>query len=176
MAAEADRFIRQNDEVFYTALALTRIDAGDIDWLKQRAAETPRRRARICTHPDADARLHEMLIVHACDTYVPPHRHVGRSESYHMIEGQMRIVLFEDDGEIRDHVAMSVSCGTGALYYRLSESRFHSMLLDSDWVVFHEVTSGPFDPATTIIPDWAPDSADTAAQRDFIARMRSTIA
>jgi len=46
------------------------------------------------------------------------------------------------------------------------------MLIDTDWVVFHEVTSGPFDPKTTEFAPWAPAADDRGAQADFIARMQ----
>jgi len=167
-----EKFVRQNDEVFYTASDLTGIGAEDIAWLKDRARETPRRRARICAHPSADAALHEMFIVHEKDTYVPPHRHIARSESYTVIEGRMRIVLFDARGEIEDVVRMSPPGTDGYVFYRLAGPRFHSMLIDTDWVVFHEVTSGPFDPKTTEFAPWAPAADDLGAQSDFIARMQ----
>ncbi|MBO6948141.1 MAG: WbuC family cupin fold metalloprotein [Rhodospirillales bacterium] len=163
MAADTDKFQRQNDEVFYTSSPLTAIDGEDIAWLKARAMETPRRRARICAHPAADAPLHEMIIVHERGTYVPPHRHIGRSESYTIIEGRMRIVLFDEEGKIDGTVDMSTPGQGGTFFYRLSGPQFHSMLIDSDWIVFHEVTSGPFDPKTTEFASWAPGNDDPAA-------------
>lgn len=166
METEVDKFTRLNDEVFYTASALTEIGDADVAWLKERARETPRQRARICTHPSADASLHEMIIVHAKGTYVPPHRHIGRSESYTIIDGQMRIVLLDETGSVEGAVHMSPPGGGGVFFYRLSGPQFHSMLIDTDWIVFHEVTNGPFDPATTEFAPWAPgndSSADTQA-------------
>ncbi|MBL94269.1 MAG: cupin [Magnetovibrio sp.] len=171
MATETEKFTRQNDEVFYTTSALTEIGITDISWLKDRARETRRRRARICAHPDPDAGLHEMLIVHEKDTYVPPHRHIGRSESYTIIEGAMRIVLFDEAGSIEDVIAMTTLDQGGCFFYRLSGSQFHSMTIDSEWVVFHEVTSGPFDPATTEFAPWIPAPDDMDAQTEFMTRL-----
>lgn len=177
MAAEPDKFQRQNDEVFYTSSPLTAIDDADIAWLKARAMETPRRRARICAHPAADAPLHEMIIVHERGTYVPPHRHIGRSESYTIIEGRMRIVLFDEEGKIDGTVDMSTPGQGGTFFYRLSGPQFHSMLIDSEWIVFHEVTSGPFDPKTTEFAPWAPaPDAPEEAQRQYLRDVALKIA
>jgi len=177
MVAETDKFTRQNDEVFYTASALTDIGDADIAWLKARARATPRRRARICAHPSADASLHEMIIVHEKRTYVPPHRHIGRSESYTIIEGRMRIVLFDEHGGVQNTVALTPPGDGGTFFYRLSGPQFHSMLIDSDWIVFHEVTSGPFDPSTTEFADWAPGNGDPAdAQAAYLAQMDAAVA
>ena len=56
-----------NDEVYYTATGVTLVGPEEIAFLKARAAETPRRRTRLCTHPAPDNGLHEMLIVHGHD-------------------------------------------------------------------------------------------------------------
>ena len=51
------------DEVLYTKDAITRIDARDIEILKSMAAANPRKRVRLCAHPDPDDLVREMLIV-----------------------------------------------------------------------------------------------------------------
>jgi hypothetical protein len=50
---------------------------------------------------------------------------------------------------------------------------FHTILITSDWLVFHETTAGPFDPSRTAFPDWAPDGSDAAAASRYIARLAS---
>lgn len=176
MAAENSKFTRFNDEVFYTNSPLSNVDKNDIAWLMARAKETPRRRARICAHVSPEADVHEMFIVHERNTYVPPHRHIGRSESYFLISGRMRIVMFDDDGAVTDFIEMAPPESGGAFYYRISEPMFHSMLIDSDWVVFHEVTSGPFDPTTTEYAKWAPSKDETDAQSNFVRKLQEELA
>ena len=175
MRLDPEKFTRQSDEVFYITSPLATIDGADIDWLKARAAETPRRRARICAHPEPKAGLHEMIIVHEKNTYVPPHRHVGRSESYTIIEGQMRIVLFDDYGNVEGVVAMAAPGEDGQFFFRLSARRYHSMLIDSDWIVFHEVTGGPFNPATTEVASWAPAPEAIGLQAVYLAELANNI-
>ena len=53
-----------NDEVLYAADAIVQIDASDIEELKQKAKQNPRKRVRICAHKDTKENIHEMIIVH----------------------------------------------------------------------------------------------------------------
>jgi cupin fold WbuC family metalloprotein len=165
------RFRMQNPEVFYSDAAIVTADDSDIAWLKRIAQQNPRRRSRLCAHPDPSCGLHEMLIVHHRDAYVRPHKHVGKPESFHLIEGTALVVIFEDDGRIRDVLGMA-PYGSGKLcYYRMSVGVFHGILIGSEWLVFHETTAGPFDPSRTAFPDWAPDGSDPLAATEYLKRL-----
>ena len=89
---------RVSDEVFVTERDITTVGPQEIAALKAIAASNPRKRARLCAHPGVGDRLHEMLIVHVGRPYVAPHKHPNKSESYHMIEGRLAIVVFDDRG------------------------------------------------------------------------------
>ena len=159
----------QNPEVYYSDAAIVTADDEVIAELKRIAAQNPRLRSRLCTHPDPSSGLHEMLIVHHREAYVRPHKHFGKTESFHVIEGTARVVVFEDDGKIRDVLDMA-PYGQGKLcYYRMPDEGFHSILITSEWLVFHETTAGPFDPTRTAFPDWAPDGSDAEAVKSYVA-------
>jgi cupin fold WbuC family metalloprotein len=160
----------QNPEVYYSDDAIVTADDATIAELKRIAAGNPRLRSRLCTHPDPSSGLHEMLIVHHREAYVRPHKHFGKPESFHLIEGTAQVVIFEDDGRIRDVLEMA-PYGRGVLcYYRMPEQVFHSILITSEWLVFHETTAGPFDPSRTAFPDWAPDGGDAAEVQVYVTR------
>jgi cupin fold WbuC family metalloprotein len=160
----------QNPEVYYSDDAIVTADDATIAELKRIAAGNPRLRSRLCTHPDPSSDLHEMLIVHHREAYVRPHKHFDKPESFHLIEGTAQVVIFEDDGRIRDVLEMA-PYGRGALcYYRMPEQVFHSILITSEWLVFHETTAGPFDPSRTAFPDWAPDGGDAAEVQVYVTR------
>src|SRR5204862_7175921 len=88
-----------------------RITDGGVGMVKGTGTTNARRRARLCAHPNPDDPLHEMLIVLDRGTYVRPHRHAGKSESFHVIEGELDVVLFAYDGPVRD-VIRNGSYGT----------------------------------------------------------------
>ncbi len=160
-----------NDEVWYVDGRVKRVSRADLDWLKARAAEAPRRRARLCAHPDVDAPLHEMLIVHERGAYVRPHRHATKSESFHLFEGALTVVLFDEVGAPVDHVPMAADRPGAAVYYRLEPGAYHTVVVHSPWVVFHEVTDGPFRREATEFASWAPDEDAPPADRAAYVRM-----
>src|ERR1700742_3115028 len=166
----------QNPEVYYSNAAIVTADDDVIAELKRIAAQNPRLRSRLCTHPDPSSGLHEMLIVHHREAYVRPHKHFGKPESFHVIEGTARVVIFEHDGSIRDVLEMA-PYGHGKLcYYRMPDDVFHSILITSEWLVFHETTAGPFDPSRTAFPDWAPDGSDPVAVRSYVMKIQALAA
>jgi len=166
----------QNPEVYYSDDAIVTADDATIAELKRLAARNPRLRSRLCTHPDPSAGLHEMLIVHHREAYVRPHKHFSKPESFYVIEGTARVVIFDNDGQIRDVLDMA-PYGQGKLcYYRMPDEVFHTILITSEWLVFHETTAGPFDPSRTAFPDWAPDGSDEAAAKSYMATIETLAA
>ncbi|MDE2223604.1 MAG: WbuC family cupin fold metalloprotein, partial [Candidatus Omnitrophica bacterium] len=89
-----------NDEVFYPADKFVTIDGTDLAFLKAEAMKNLRRRMRLCAHQTVDDRIHEMFIVHTRDAYVRPHKHLNKTESFFLLEGEVEVVFFDDDGGI----------------------------------------------------------------------------
>jgi cupin fold WbuC family metalloprotein len=166
-----------SEEVLYPDERIVIVDRDDIDALKGAADETARRRARLCTHRDTGDTLHEMLIVHTRDTYIRPHRQQrGRSESLHVIEGELDVVLLNDDGAIMTVIVMGEFRSGKPFYYRVAESLYHTLLIRSEAAVFHEITNGPFRPGDTEFASWAPAESDAEAVRAFQADLEKRVA
>jgi cupin fold WbuC family metalloprotein len=149
-------FAKFNDEVFYPDDTLVKVSQMDIAQLKKIARHQPRKRSRLCAHKNIESPLHEMIIVHEKGIYVRPHKHLGKSESFHVIEGEAEIIIFSDNGAILALVEMSDYIGGKVFYYRLSEPLFHTVIVKSEVVVFHETTNGPFRYEDTIYAPWSP--------------------
>jgi len=164
--------VRESDEVFYSTASISVLDLSMIDFLKRRSRANRRLRARICLHPSAQDGLHEMLIVHHRDVYVRPHWHIGKSESLHVVEGSGRARLFGLDGALAETIELGPLHSGKPYFYRIAEGVCHALVIDSEWLVFHEVTSGPFTPGKTIFPDWAPREDDLPGRAQFDARFR----
>src|SRR4029077_19168742 len=90
-----------SDEVFLATGGIVPVRAEDVALVKQKGTTNARKRARLCAHPGPDDRLHEMLIVLDRGTYIRPHRHGSKAESFHIIQGELDVVVFLDDGAIR---------------------------------------------------------------------------
>jgi cupin fold WbuC family metalloprotein len=165
----------ESAEVRYATDAILVVDAGDVTALKGAAEDNSRRRIRLCAHHSIDDRLHEMLIVHTNHTYVRPHKHVGKSESFHIVEGDVDVVVFDDGGGVTEVIRMGAFASGRPFYYRIAEPLFHTLLIRSDVLVFHETTSGPFRRADTVFAPWAPEDGDTAAVRRYLAGLEARL-
>ncbi len=165
---------KESAEVLYPEEDVVIVTAADLDELKQLALQNPRRRVRLCAHRSPQDHLHEMFIVHTLNHYVRPHKHLGKAESMTVLEGEVDVVLFNEDGSIHQTVQMGAS-GSGKIFYqRLSDPIYHTLIIRTPFLVFHEGTEGPFVREKTIFPEWAP-AEEGAAAIEFINQIESTI-
>jgi cupin fold WbuC family metalloprotein len=155
---------KESAEVLYPEQDLVVVDGADLEEMKRLAMLNPRHRIRLCTHNSPNDLLHEMFIVHARDCYVRPHKHLGKIESMAILEGAADVVLFDDDGKIREVINMGDINSGRQFYYRLSDPIYHTLLIRTDFLVFHEITQGPFLREDTVFPEWAPTDQDDGVE------------
>lgn len=165
-----------NAEVVFATGGVVPLAAADLATLKTEAALNPRRRKRICAHPDSEAALHEMFIVHERGCYVRPHKHLGKCESLHVIEGEADAVFLNEDGTVRDVIRLGEHGSGRCFYYRLAEPTYHTLLITSPVFVFHEITGGPFRREDTIFAPWAPTEDQPEAVAEFTRRLTEAVA
>ena len=60
-------------------------------------------------HRDLNDLLHEMIIVIDKNSYIRPHKHLWKSESFHLIYGEADIVIFNDYGEIVNIIELALN-------------------------------------------------------------------
>ncbi len=164
-----------NEEVFFSQGPISGLNKKNIEFLKAKAASNKRGRARLCTHQSTESSLHEMIIALAKKTYVRPHKHLGKSESFHLIEGSLKVVIFDEQGAIFKVINMGDYYSQDIFYYKLSQSRFHTAIPLSDYVVFHETTNGPFKRQDTIYAEWAPQEDDDEAKPAYLNKLMAQI-
>jgi cupin fold WbuC family metalloprotein len=152
--------------VFHNTDDFAQVGPDWIDRLKSVARQSEQRRARLCLHRSNDDRLHEMIIALCSDCLFQPHRHPNKSESFHMIEGRVAIVIFDDAGTPTRSLLLTPPGQGGSLCYRMCTPSFHAVLPLDDVVVFHEITNGPFQQGDAVVADWAPH--DPARLRAFL--------
>lgn len=164
-----------NSEVLYPDEEYVIVSALDVAVLKQMTIANPRKRIRLCAHPTVENSLHEMLILHTNETYVRPHKHLNKSESLHVVEGQADVVFFDEVGLIQKVVSLGPYAEGGMFYYRIEQPWFHTLVIYSDIFIFHEVTNGPFDVTQTVFPSWAPENDDLTGQAVFLDKLSEQI-
>lgn len=170
-----EKYCTLNPEILYSKTAITTVNQTDIEHFKQLSSHNPRKRIRLCAHESPDDRLHEMLIVHERGTYVRPHKHPGKTESTHIIEGLVDVVVFDDDGRIERVISMGDYASGKTFYYRMAIPVFHTLIIRSDVLVFHETTNGPFDRSDTVFATWAPEDGDVNSAGNFMADLDAKV-
>ena len=166
---------KESDEVLYPEEDIVTLSASDLEELKRLALLNPRRRIRLCAHRNPQDSLHEMFIIHTNDCYVRPHKHLGKIESMAILEGEVDVVLFDENGDIERVIEMGEPSSGRLFYYRLDKPIYHTLLIRTQFLVFHEVTEGPFLREMTRFPDWAPLESHSDSG-DFITDLDSKIA
>jgi len=166
----------ENAEVLYADDRIVTIDAAAITDLKRAAEGNARKRIRVCAHRGVDDRLHEMLIVHEFNTYVRPHKHLGKSESFHVIDGEVDVVVFADDGRISEVIEMGTFQSGRPFFYRIADPLYHTLLIRSPVLVFHETTSGPFKREETMFAPWAPEDSQREAVDRYLQDLNDLVA
>ena len=165
-------YVIVNAEVLYPKGDTVSVSRQDVARLKLMASENPRRRIRFCTHESTKNSVHEMIIVHAKDAYVRPHRHNSRCESFHVIEGRILFVTFDEKGSVGHRVVLGEPGSGNPFYLRIADGLFHTVVPLTDWIVFHETTKGPFRREDTEFASWSPDESDVETVDRFIRQFR----
>ena len=160
------RLKKTSEEVLYVDEPVVKFDLRDIDYLKKQSHLNSRQRLRFCAHRDVSSDLHEMMIAHQKGAYVRPHKHLGKIESMHIVEGIVDVALFDDKGIITDIIEMGDYSSGRKFYYRISDPVYHTLLIRSDVLVFHETVNGPFSRDTMVFAPWSPDEKEDPKAAD----------
>jgi cupin fold WbuC family metalloprotein len=165
------KYKEKSPEVLVADEEIVRVARPDIELLKSRAPKTMRRRTRFCAHQKGEDSIHEMLIVLLRGTYIRPHKHLAKVESFHIVEGAVDVVVFDEAGTIVDIVQMGDYASGRNFYYRISQPAYHTLVLRSDVLVIHETTNGPFHRDDSIFAPWSPAEEDEAAANAFMKKL-----
>lgn len=155
-----NKLLKKSNDVYQALGNIINIGQSEVNFLKAQIPFSSKGRVRINLHPNNNDLLHEMFIAISSHSYIRPHKHPIKSESFHIIYGEVDVVLFEDDGEIREVISLA-HCKNGvSFFYRISEPIFHTLVVKSEFVVLHEITNGPFNEGGAIFGSFAPDDMD----------------
>lgn len=99
--------IKKTSEVYLAPGPIAAIGSREINFLRQEVAINQKGRLRINFHHENSDPLHEMIIAIRPDSYIRPHKHPDKSEAFHVIYGVVDVVIFEDDGTIREVVSLA---------------------------------------------------------------------
>ena len=160
-----------NEEVFIASDEIVHFGSREVDFIRRCALNNSRGRARICAHKESTDTLHEMLIGIRSDSYIRPHRHENKIESFHLVEGAADIVILKEEGDIQNIIELGPDQN---FYYRLDTPKYHTLLINSPVLVIHEITNGPFNPIQNNFASFSPPEGDHAA-KNYIEGLRHKV-
>ena len=141
-----------------------------LDTVTSQAKENSRLRMNYNFHASMDAPIHRLLNALEPGTYLPPHRHTDKEETYLVLRGSLLAFFYDDAGNVTDKVCLNPSEGKYGL--EIPSNTWHSIIaLESGTVIF-EIKKGPYQPLPSEdLASWAPQTSDTEGIKAFIKRM-----
>jgi cupin fold WbuC family metalloprotein len=142
----------------------------DLDELSEEAAHSPRRRQHRNIHADYSERCQRLFNAIEPGSYLRPHRHgPGQGpETMIAVRGLMRLVVFDEDGEIAEAQMFGAGRHVGHQHVSIGVETppglWHTVVSMEPGSILLEIKAGPFDPSAPKFPaPWAPDEGSHEA-------------
>ena len=157
--------------IVLTGHDIIEISPAQIQELKKTATRAELKRARICLHPSHQDPIQEMIIAFCRGTYLRPHRHRNKSESFHVMEGKLAVVFFDDHGNVLRRLVLEAGKPGLSFIYRLNQALWHTVIVLSETALIHEVTNGPFIREERDFAPWSVAETDKEGVARFLASL-----
>ena len=142
----------ETDNVFFPETPeLVQIKEADLEKIISAAQNSSLRRARFCLHASHEDKVQQMVLAFCHDTRIPIHRHLNKSESFHIIQGQLEVMLYNGKGEIINTIKMGPFQSGLTFVYRINTDVWHTVRPLTDMVIIHEIVAGPFNEKMDIL-------------------------
>ena len=152
--------------------SIMQVDHGLIDVIKTRALESSSGRFRMCLHHCESEPVQQMIIAHRQANYQRPHRQ-DASKLYVLVEGQLVVQVFDDDGRPTDRILMNMDDIGIPFCVRLVPGCLHTTFAVSSMAVVCEVI-GAANPcgSLTEFAEWAPaEDADPHVIKAYLDKL-----
>ncbi|MBT3135678.1 WbuC family cupin fold metalloprotein [Alteromonas sp. ALT199] len=139
--------------------------------LKQKAAESARRRANFNVHKSYADMVQRLFIAMMPDSYVRPHQHVQphKWEFFMVVEGELDILFFDDEGLVKNKVTLTANGATSGI--EIPPNTWHATVCHRP-VVFMEVKQGPYEVTDDKgFASWSPQEGSDLVPR-FLAMLK----
>ncbi len=152
---------------------MKRITSQLIDNVIEQARKSPRLRMNYNFHPQLSDPVQRLLNALEPWTYIRPHKHTTKEESFVLLRGTILAVAFNDDGTIRDHEILSTRTGIQGIEFE--GNCFHMLTSLETGSAVYEIKEGPFEPHTERnSASWAPREG-TPEAKEFLAKVFAKI-
>lgn len=108
------------------------------------AKESLRLRMNYNLHEHLDDKVHRFFNAMEPGTVVPIHRHQYTAETFMLVRGKMRVVIYDDDKNIIENIILSQELGNYGVHIPKGVWHWVEVLMP-DTITF-EVKEGPYEP------------------------------
>lgn len=161
-----------NKAVYFNPDKIIKINDKIIKELKDKARANADGKYRLCLQHSPQDNLHEMYIVRSKGDYGRPDKHLYTTESHTIVYGAMLVILFEEDGQIKEVFELSKE---HYHTYRIDTNIYHMQIPLTEQVVYYEVKLGPFTEESNNFPEWAPEPHETERVAIFMKEIEKKI-
>jgi cupin fold WbuC family metalloprotein len=115
-----------------------------LDQLSLEASGSERLRKNLNLHDDYADPCQRLFIAMEPGTYIRPHRHTDppKPECFMAVRGKLALVVFDDDGEVKQVISFGDGCHTLAI--DLPAGEWHSIIVIEPGSIFFETKPGPY--------------------------------
>ena len=141
-----------------------------LDRVSAQAKANERLRMNYNLHDSLDASVHRLLNALEPGTYLPPHRHQDKEETYLVLRGSLLAFFFDSNGNVTDKVCLNPKIGIYGL--EIPAGMWHSIVVQEPDTVIFEVKKGPYQPLPPEdLAPWAPSSTDVDGIKNFLEKL-----
>ena len=165
--------IKAKSKTYFYQGEVAAIRPAELQRLIDEAALDPMKKARLCVHSRPESPIHNMIIASHRSTYVGPHRHDHSSVFYTMIQGAMRLIIFDEQGHVKEWYPLEAGQPDVPQFARIESGIWHAEVYMSEWSLFSESVLSPSGKENVLVPaPWGP-GANEQAKQDFMDQMRA---
>lgn len=141
-----------------------------LDNVTAQAKENARLRSNYNLHETMDSPVHRMLNALEPGTYLPPHRHSDKEETYLVLRGRLLALFYDEAGNVTEKICLNPLEGRYGL--EIPPRTWHSIIVLESGTVIFEIKKGPYQPLSPEdMAPWAPASDDAEGVKAFMERM-----
>ncbi len=145
-----------------------------LDDVTAQAKANARLRMNYNLHHSLEAGVQRMLNALEPGTYLRPHRHLGKEETYLVLRGSLVAFFYDDEGHVTGKVFLSPSEGKYGL--EIPAGVWHSILVLQSGTVIFEVKQGPYRPLVAEeVASWSPEPADANGVAVFMEHLSALV-
>ena len=141
------------------------LDSNFLNKIKTEYQKSEKKISRLLLHNSPKDKVQEMIICFGKNTKIYPNCSKGKSESLNVLEGKMKLINFDNDGNVTKKLNMQpLGSSSDPFLYRFNKCEWHTMVAISELVMVHEILEGPFDNNKTLNPKWVPDNSESLTE------------